>query len=620
VKSKTRIVVESLVEFWKKHHEKRDADKGISNGNNFKRIIWIADKDELCEQAVECFREIWEQNGTKGETLRIFRTWGSKGLPDTFDEGIIVCGISKLASIIRKSRMRSDENTSEFVGFRDGLGAVIVDEAHHSAAPSYHSVIFEELGIGLERFPSKESPQGCPLLGITATPSRTERGGTSNLKSQFNGNILFPKGSNFNGEWNSWENIQSKLTKDGVLSKIIIVPLQLENKFEMDEDEHDEFISKNRFSESLLNKVGSNSTRNVKVLNEIIKWASDKNNKILFFGANLNQAVSMSNLLNKNGISSAAITGETKPGRRRDYIKRFKKDNSESRIQVLCNYAVLTTGFDAPGVNALIIARPTGSETLFQQMVGRGMRGPKFHGTPICNIITVFDNIQYLDQRIELGAERFIKDMTEIEEEDKSKLLPTFEQPILVRHHLPDIPESKQGFTEDELYEKFQVQKMGGIRFTTRHNRIIMVDSKQSNYADFIDERSGIVEYVGTGEGDQSLDPKDGDKKSGASFNRKLIDPESILLYFQKPEPNKLVFKYSLKYVSHHTVQEANKEGNQRNVIRFKLKIILCQCERCSKIASTKEEVDNLFGYKRTYDGTQEHYTRCKSCRRTIHN
>lgn len=62
---------------------------------------------------------------------------------------------------------------------------------------------------------------------------------------------------------------------------------------------------------------------------------------------------------------------------------------------MLCNYGVLTTGFDAPSVRCVVVARPTVSHVLYEQMIGRGLRGPAFGGTDQCLIIDVDDNIQW---------------------------------------------------------------------------------------------------------------------------------------------------------------------------------------------------------------------------------
>jgi superfamily II DNA or RNA helicase len=66
---------------------------------------------------------------------------------------------------------------------------------------------------------------------------------------------------------------------------------------------------------------------------------------------------------------------------------------------VLCNYGVLTTGFDAPKTDAIVISRPVFSPVRYMQMVGRGLRGEKNGGTATCRVVTVLDNIvEYSDR------------------------------------------------------------------------------------------------------------------------------------------------------------------------------------------------------------------------------
>ena len=68
-------------------------------------------------------------------------------------------------------------------------------------------------------------------------------------------------------------------------------------------------------------------------------------------------------------------------------------------MRALTNYGVLTTGFDAPAVRALYITRPVFSKVLYQQMIGRGLRGPLNGGKERCLIVNVEDNFaQYGEQ------------------------------------------------------------------------------------------------------------------------------------------------------------------------------------------------------------------------------
>ena len=81
--------------------------------------------------------------------------------------------------------------------------------------------------------------------------------------------------------------------------------------------------------------------------------------------------------------------GSTDKIARRQYLKDFK----EGRIQIVSNYGVLSTGFDAPKTDVVFISRPTKSLVLYSQMIGRGLRGPAIGGTEYCTIIDVKDNI-----------------------------------------------------------------------------------------------------------------------------------------------------------------------------------------------------------------------------------
>ena len=57
------------------------------------------------------------------------------------------------------------------------------------------------------------------------------------------------------------------------------------------------------------------------------------------------------------------------------------------------NYGVFSAGFDAPNIDAVVIARPTASVVLYSQMIGRGMRGPVIGGTSEFLLIDVVDDI-----------------------------------------------------------------------------------------------------------------------------------------------------------------------------------------------------------------------------------
>ena len=86
---------------------------------------------------------------------------------------------------------------------------------------------------------------------------------------------------------------------------------------------------------------------------------------------------------------TAFIDSNTPTVVRRSMIELFK----QKKIEFLFNFGVLTTGFDAPKTDCIVIVRPTTSEVLYEQIIGRGLRGPEFGGTEECDIIDFADNI-----------------------------------------------------------------------------------------------------------------------------------------------------------------------------------------------------------------------------------
>ena len=83
------------------------------------------------------------------------------------------------------------------------------------------------------------------------------------------------------------------------------------------------------------------------------------------------------------------ILGETNSKIRKQAITDFKS----GQLKVLINYGVLSTGFDAPKLNTLIVARPTKSIVLYSQIVGRALRGPANGGNKKNKLITIKDNL-----------------------------------------------------------------------------------------------------------------------------------------------------------------------------------------------------------------------------------
>ncbi len=84
------------------------------------------------------------------------------------------------------------------------------------------------------------------------------------------------------------------------------------------------------------------------------------------------------------------MNSNQKKTHRRNIIRDFK----DEKFDVLLNFGVLTTGFDAPRIKTVIITRPTTSIVLYSQMIGRGLRGKRMGGNETCRIIDIRDNLE----------------------------------------------------------------------------------------------------------------------------------------------------------------------------------------------------------------------------------
>ena len=143
---KTRVAVQAIVEAIR--------DDGFRGG-----ILWVADRDELCEQAVEAWRQVWSSIGTEGVQLRVSRMWAGQPSPmPTNDLHVVVATIQTLSA-------RLNKQTGDYEFLAD-FNLVVFDEAHRSIAPTFTSVMRE---IGLTRFQRPNEPF---MLGLTATPYR----------------------------------------------------------------------------------------------------------------------------------------------------------------------------------------------------------------------------------------------------------------------------------------------------------------------------------------------------------------------------------------------------------------------------------------------------------------
>jgi superfamily II DNA or RNA helicase len=144
--------------------------------------------------------------------------------------------------------------------------------------------------------------------------------------------------------------------------------------------------------EGINQRLAGDSNRNEQLV-EYVRNSSAQS--ILFFTNSVTHAEEMAARLHLVGITAAAVSGDTPTVARRYFLNRFQR----GEIRVICNHSVLSTGFDAPRTDMVLIARQVFSPVRYMQMVGRGLRGEKNGGTKSCRIVTVLDNLGRFQER-----------------------------------------------------------------------------------------------------------------------------------------------------------------------------------------------------------------------------
>lgn len=221
--------------------------------------------------------------------------------------------------------------------FEDGFDLIVIDECHHAPAASYRRVLKHYRAINPD----------VRILGVTATPDRADK---LALGSTFD-SVAFSYG------------IDSAIP-DGWLCPIVQQPIHVTG---LD-------LSSVRTVAGDFN--GADLSRILEQERIIHEFAHPTFEQIgrrrgIVFCASVKQAEMFSEILNRwrPGMSEM-VSGMTPKHERRAILDRFASGD----VQVVCNCGVLTEGFDDPGVEVIVMARPTKSRALFTQMVGRATR------------------------------------------------------------------------------------------------------------------------------------------------------------------------------------------------------------------------------------------------------
>ena len=350
---KTRTAGEILIDFIR-----LSSSRALLNDKL--KILWIAQSSELCFQAYETVKWLFEQKGT--QDIKIGHFYDSQSLPEGIENepAIIFCGIQQLLLHYKEPIWQQIKNDNYLV---------VVDEAHRSVAKQWVQA--------LDNFVSNSSVY---LLGLTATPGigLSDDDRSYSLSTYYHSNKI----SITDEKYTEIPNPITHLVEREFLAKIKRIDIDSEIA---SPDNATELDGEFKFTKKTLKYLSTQASRNSSILN-IIK-NNHEDNKILVFTCGLEHNRILKTLLTEAGIVSETVDQGT--NNRGSIIKRFKDGN----LNILLNFGVLTTGFDAPKTNICIIARPISSIVMYSQMVGRILRGPKNTGNYENTLYTIKDNL-----------------------------------------------------------------------------------------------------------------------------------------------------------------------------------------------------------------------------------
>ena len=256
--------------------------------------------------------------------------------------GIYSAGLGKREAQARIlfAGIQSIHRRAQEIGHTD---LVLIDEAH--LIPGNSSTMYRRFLDGLAQI----NP-ALKVIGLTATPFRVDCGMLHEGKNALFTDIAF-------------EAPVRDLIDQGYLSPLISKQPATRLDVSKVGTRAGDFIARD-----LAAAVDQEAITRAAV-DEIIEYGKDRKSWLAFCSG-VEHSRHVAEEFQRRGISCSTIFGDTPKDERDAIIAAFKR----GEIRALASMGVLTTGFNAPGVDLIALLRPTKSAGLYVQMVGRGTR------------------------------------------------------------------------------------------------------------------------------------------------------------------------------------------------------------------------------------------------------
>ncbi|MCE0758468.1 DEAD/DEAH box helicase [Marinobacter sp. G11] len=328
------------------HFRKSDESAVIVLPTGAGKSLVIAELARLARRKILVLthvKELVEQNHAK------YESYGLTG-------GIFSAGLKRKENRHQVTFASVQSVAANLEQFRDEYSLVIIDECHRVSGEetSQYQRIIELL---------RQQNDSLKVLGLTATPYRLAMGWI--YRYHYRG---FVRGS---GEDQAkpfqhciYELPLSYMINRGYLTKPELVNAAVA-QYDFSALTQDRF---GEYAEKDVNQLLSKHKRVTRaIIEQVVEMAAERKG-VMIFAATVEHAREVTGYLPEH--ETALVTGGTDLKDRDFLIQRFK----QRQLKYLVNVSVLTTGFDAPHVDLIAILRPTQSVSLYQQMVGRGLR------------------------------------------------------------------------------------------------------------------------------------------------------------------------------------------------------------------------------------------------------
>ena len=446
-----------------------------------KKVLWIAHRHELLEQAKNTFAEKLRFN----DIFKNKKSFSYRILSGIHDRPVNIKASDDIIFSSKDSLNAGfDHLYNNWIKNKTDEIFLVIDEAHHATAKTYRKLI--------KNIQSKVSQ--FRILGLTATPFRSAEKEQGLLTKVFPDDIIYK--------------IDLRtLIRLGILSEPYFEDVNTGQNFIKDlSDEQIQQI--NYFDiEKIGNKIAKtiaiNDERNLIIVNKYITQ-KDKYKQTIVFALNVENAIALNALFKKEGVKSDYVvsaikdlaTGVTLSTREnKNKIAKFR--NGE--LEVLINVNILTEGADFPKVQSIFLARPTISSILMTQMIGRGLRGLKAGGTKEAYIVSFIDEWQNKISWVN-PEKLFIEENVDFDDKDietqkrliRLVAINKIEEFAILTNQIIE-PEKREELEKLNFIERFPIGiyqfrflHEGDKEPIEKHCEVLVYDNIQQSYNDFL--------------------------------------------------------------------------------------------------------------------------------------